>query len=73
MYEEFPTNESLLEYIREDKSHEVGTPKTQEKSTRRKTRKQMKKRSSNEEIMEDSLFPTHLHHFGHKLSIWTPI
>lgn len=25
MYEEFPTNESLLEYIREDKSHEVVT------------------------------------------------
>ena len=22
--------------------------------------------------MEDSLFPTHLHHFGHKLSIRTP-
>ena len=30
MYEEFPTKESLLEFIREDKSHEVVTPKTQE-------------------------------------------
>lgn len=30
MYEEFPTNESLLEYVREDKSHEDVTQKTQE-------------------------------------------
>ena len=30
MYEEFPKNESLLEYIREDKSHEVVIPNTQE-------------------------------------------